>query len=86
MRISVENNDVLFKFTYDVRKITQQFYVHLETDLKLRKQRPSKIPLHYGDRLEILLNQLQLAGIFCEMGSYVEMGSLIANPIIILPK
>ena len=47
---------------------------------ELRKQRPSRVALHYRDRLEILLNELQRAGIIR------EMGSLFTNPIIILPK
>ena len=53
---------------------------------ELRKQRRSKIPLHYRDRLEIPLNELQRAGMIREMGSDVEMGSLFTKPIIILPK
>ena len=74
------------KFTYDVGKIKQEFHVKLKKDAELRKQRPSKVPLHYRDRLELLLNELQRAGIFRKMGSNVEMGSLFTNPIIILPK
>ena len=54
--------------------------------MELRKQQPSKVPLHYRDRLEIFLNELQQAGIIREMGSHVEMCSLSTNPIIILPK
>ena len=59
---------------------------NLKKDAELRKQRPTKVPLHYRDRLEILLNELQRARIIREMGSDVEMGSLFTNPIIILPK
>ena len=58
----------------------------MKKDAELRKQRPSKVPLHYRDRLEILLKELQRAGIIREMGSDLEMGSLFTNPIIILPK
>ena len=86
MRILVENNDVFSKFTYEVGKITQEFHVKLKKDAELRKQRPSKLPLHYRDSLEIILNQLQRAGIIREMESDVEMGLLFTNPIIILPK
>ena len=86
LRVLIENNDVFSKFTYDVGKITQEFHVKLKKDAELRKQRPSKVPLHYRDRLEILLNELQRAGIIREMGSDIEMGSLFTNPIIILPK
>ena len=59
---------------------------NLKKDAELRKQRPTKVPLHYRDQLEILLNELQRARIIREMGSDVEMGSLFTNPIIILPK
>ena len=86
LRVLIENNDVFSKFTYDVGKITQECHVKLKKDAELRKQRPSKVPLHYRDRLEILLNELQRAGIIREMGSDVEMGSLFTNPIIIPPK
>ena len=63
-----------------------EFHVKLKKDAELRKQRPSKVPLHYRDRLEILPNELQRAGIIREKGSDVEMGSLFSNPIITLPK
>ena len=86
LRISVENNDVFSKYTYDVGKITQEFHVQLKKNAELRKQRPLKVPLHYRGRLEILLTELQRAGIIREMGNDVEMGSLFTNPIIILPK
>ena len=86
LRVLIENNDVFSKFTNDVGKITQEFHVKLKKDAELRKQRHSKVPLHYGDRPEILLYELQRAGIVREMGSDVEMGSLFTNPIIILPK
>ena len=86
LRVLIENNDVFCKFTYDVGKITQEFHVKLKKDAELRKQRPSKVPLHYRDRLEILLNELQRAGIIREMGSDVEMCSLFTNPIIIIAK
>ena len=86
LRVLIENNDVFSKFTSDVGKITQEFLVKLKKDAELRKQRPSKVPLHYRDRLEVLLNELQRAGTIREMGSVVEMGSLFTNPIIILPK
>ena len=42
--------------------------------------------MHYRDRPEIFLNELQRAGIIHQTGNYVEMGSLFTNPIIILPK
>ena len=85
-RVLIENNDVFSKFTYDVGKITREIHVKLKKDAELRKQRHFKVPLHYWDRLEFLLNEVQRAGIVREMGSDVEMGWLFTNPIIILPK
>ena len=82
----IENNNVFSEFTYDVGKITQEFHVKLKKEAELRKQRPSKVPMLYRDRLEILLKELQPAGIIREMGSDVEMCLLFTNPVIILPK
>ena len=86
LRVLIKSNDVLFKFTHEVGKITQEFHVKLKKDAELREQRLSKVPLHYRDRLEILLKVLQRAGIIRQMRSDVEMGSLFTNPVIILPK
>ena len=58
----------------------------MKEDAKLRKQRPSKVSLHYRDGLDFLPNDWQRAGISREMWCVVEMGSLFTNPIIILPK
>ena len=69
-----------------LRKNTQELHVKLRKDAELRNQRPSKVPLHYRDRLENLLNELQQAGIIREVGSDLKMGSLFTNPIIILHK
>ena len=84
LRVLIEDN--FSKFTYDVGKITQEFHVELKNDAKIRKQRLSKVLLHYRDRLEILLNELQRAGIIREMGCDFEMVSLFTNPITILPE
>ena len=58
----------------------------MKPNSKLRKQRPSKCPLHLKDKLEKLLGQLQDSGIIREMGDDDEQGSLFVNPIILLPK
>ena len=86
LRVLIENNDAFSKFTDDVEKIMQEFLVKLKKDAELRNQRPSKVPLHYRDRLEILLNEPQRAGIIRKMGNDVEMESLFTNLIIILTK
>ena len=62
------------------------FDVTLKPNSDLRKQRPSKVPLHLKDKLEKILGQLQETGIIREMGDDDELGSLFVNPIILLPK
>ena len=52
----------------------------------MTKQRPSRVPLHHHEQLEILLEQLCKAGIVREMGDETEIGSSFINPVIILPK
>ena len=58
----------------------------MKPNSELRKQRPSKCPLHLKDKIEKLLGQLQDSGIIREMGDNDELGSLFVNPIILLPK
>ena len=64
----------------------QKFHVTLKPNSELRKQRPSKCPLHLKDKLEKLPAQLQGSGNIREMGDHYELGSLFVNPIILLPE
>ena len=84
LKITISEKKTFPKNEFDVGQITQALHVHMKKNAKLRKRRPSKIPLHYRGRLEILLNELQRVGIFREMGNEVEMGSLFTNTIIII--
>ena len=52
----------------------------------MTKQRPSRVPLHHQEKLEVLLEQLCKAGITREMEDDTEMGLSIIDPVIILPK
>ena len=58
----------------------------MKPNSELRKDRPSKCPLHLKDKLEKLLGQLQDSGIIREMGDDYELVSLFLNPTILLPK
>ena len=80
------NNDVFSTLIYELGKITKKFHPCMKKDAKLRKQRPSKVPLHYRNCVENVLKELQQAGIIRKKGSDVEMCSLFTNPIIILQK
>ena len=86
METLVHNKDVYSQHKYDVGKIKEKFNVKLLPNVTLSKQRPSKVPLHYQEKLENLLDQLCKTGIIREIGNENEMGSEFINPIIILPK
>ena len=82
----IDSADVYSQHKFDVGKVRQKFHVTLKANSELKKQRPSKVPLHLKDKLEKLLGQLQEADIIREMGDDDELGSLFVNPIILMPK
>ena len=82
----VDARDVNSQHKFDVRKTRQKFSVTLKPNVELKRQRPSKVPLHLKEKLEKLLTQLKDADIFREMGDDDEMGSLFDNPITLRPK
>ena len=82
----IDSRDVYSQHKFDIGQTKQKFHVTLKPNSELRKQRPSKVPLHLKDKLEKLLGQLQETGIIREMGDDDELGSLFVNPIILLPK
>ena len=84
LEILVLNKDVYSYHKYDVGVIKQKFHVKLLPNALFRKQRPSRVPLHYEEKLKSILEQLIQSGIIREMGDNNERGSLLINPIIIL--
>ena len=82
----IDSRDVYSQHKFDNSQNIQKFHVTLKLNSELRKQRPSKIPLHLKDKLEKFLGQLQEIGIIREMGDDDQLGSLFVNPIILLPK
>ena len=78
--------NVFSQHNIDVGKARQNFQVTLEPNVELKRQRPSKVPLHLKEKLEKLLTQLENANIIREMGDDDKMGSLFVNPIILMPK
>ena len=80
------DSDVYSKHKFDVGKIPEEFRIELKPDAEFRKQRPSRVPINYRDKLDTLLLKLQDADIIREMGDEIEMGSSFINPIIIVPK
>ena len=82
----VEARHVYSQHIFDVGKTRQKFHVTLKPNVELKRQQPSKVPLHLKEKLEKLLTQLKDADIISEMGLDDEMGSLFVNPIIPMPK
>ena len=82
----IDSRDVYSQHKFDVGKTRQKFHVTLKPNVELKRQRPSKIPLHLKEKLETLLTQLKDVDIIREMGDDDEMGSLFVNPIILMPK
>ena len=78
--------DVYSQHAFDVGKSGQNFHVTLKPNVELKRQRPSKTPLHLNEKLEKLLIQLKDADIIREIGDDDEMGSLFVNPNIRMPK
>ena len=82
----VDSEDVYSQHKFDVAKNPQRFHVTLKPNGELKRQRPSKVPLHLKEKLEKLLTQLKDADIIREVGNDDEMGSLFVNPINLKPK
>ena len=81
-----DSRDVYSQHKFDVGETRQNFHVTLKPNVELKRQRPSKVPLHLRENLEKHLTHFKDADIIREMGDDDEMGSLFVNPIILMPK
>ena len=52
----IDSRDVYSQHKFDIGRTKQKFHVTLKLNSELRKQRPSKVPLHLKDKLEKLLD------------------------------
>ena len=72
--------------------VGEKFLLHSELELKkiIKTQRPSKVPIHYRDRLNKLLVELEKYKIIKQIGSTPDekhtIGTTILNLLIIIPK
>ena len=57
------------KHRNDVGKISTPFRIRIEENCKLQTQRLSKVPIHYRDRLNKLLTELEKYNIIKPIGS-----------------
>ena len=81
---------MLCKHKNDVGKISTPFRIRIKDNCKLHTQRPSKVPIHYRDRLNKLLLELEKYNIIKQIGSTTDekytIGTTFLNPLIIIPK
>ena len=82
----IDSKYVYSLHNFDVGKTRQKFHVTLQPNVELKRQRASKVPLQLKDKLEKLPTQLKDADSIREMGDDDELGSLLVNPIILMPK
>ena len=82
----LDTRDVYCQQKFVVGKTRQKFHVTLKPNVELKRQQPSKVPLHLREKLEKFLTKLKDADIIRGIGDDDEMGSLIVNPIILMPK
>ena len=73
----------------DVGKISTPFRIRLEPNAQLMTQRPSKVPIHYRDKLNVFLKELEKYNIIKQIGSSPQdkpvYGTTYLNPLIIIP-
>ena len=74
----------------DVGKISTPFRIRLKPNAQLMTQRPSKVPIHYRDKLNVLLKELEKHNIIKQFGSCSQdkpvYGTPYLNTLIIIPK
>ena len=88
--ILIDNQNWYAKHKNDVGKISTPFRIRIKDNCKLQTQRPSKVPIHYRDRLNKLLLELKKYNIIKQIGSTSDekhtIGTTFFNPLIIIPK
>ena len=80
----VDAREVSSQHNFDVSKTRHNFHVTLKPNVELKRQWPTKVPLHKKENLEKV--QLRDADILREMGKNEEKGSLFVTPTIQMLK
>ena len=86
----INNQNCYAKHRNDVGKISTIFRIRIKENCKLQTQRPSKVPIHYRERLNKLLIELEKYNIIKQIGSTSDekhtIGTTFLNPLIIIAK
>ena len=74
----------------DVGKIATPFRIRLKPNAQLITERPSKVPIHYRDKLKTLLKELENHNIIKQVGSFPQVklvySTTYLNPFIFIPN
>ena len=74
----------------DVGKIATPFRIRLNPNAKLRTQRPTKVPIHYREKLFKNPNELENHGNIRQIGFSPSdesiHGTIFNNPLLIIPQ
>ena len=84
--ILIDAGDVFGQHKFDVGKTRQKFHVTLKPNVELKRQRPSKVPLHLVEKLENLLTQIKDANLIRETVDDKKMGSILVTTTFQMPK
>ena len=88
--ILINNQNCYAKHRNDVGKLSAPFRIRIKENCKLQTHRPSKVPIHYRDRLNKFLVELEKYNIIKQIDSTPAekhtIGTTFLNPLIIIPK
>ena len=90
--ILINNQHCYAKHKNDVAKTSTPFRIRIKENCKLQTQRPSKVPIHYRDRLNKLLTELEKYNKIKQIGSLSDEKHTIGaicfflNPLNIIPE
>ena len=81
-QILIKDKYVYSRYMYDVGCTKQKFHINLKDDAFSKRQRVTKVPIHYRERVYGLLERLIQVGIIREIKNDDEPGTFLDNPII----
>ena len=88
--ITLFNMLLKYRTCYATHYVSTPFRIRLKPDTQLMTQRPSKVHIHYRDKLNALLKDLEKYNIIKQIGSSPQdkpvYGTTYLNPLIIIPK
>ena len=82
--ILINNQNSYAKHRNDVGKISTPFRIRIKENCKFQTQRPSNVPIHYRDRLNKLLVELEKYNIIKPIGSTPDKKKLLEQHFKIL--